>query len=117
MRLDDILAYKVLGVGPELLKKFLSPLFECAHIVDEGVKPDVRYVPPIERQLNAPSEPALGPRNTEIADRLSQHGNDFILETLRADEVRMRLDVSEQLVLIFVHAKKVIVFLDQLGFG
>ena len=117
MRFDDILANEVLCFRPKFLKVAFAFAFQSADVVDQRVKPNVGDVTVVERKFDSPGKPALGTGDAEVLERLAQHSKHFVLISLGPDELRMRFDVAQQLILVLAHPKEIILFLDQFGLG
>src|SRR5262245_23256195 len=96
MRLEDVFPDEVLSFRPEFLKGVFTFVFQGTHIIDQRVKPYIRHIALVERDLDPPGQPALRARDTQITDWLSQHCQHFILEALGTNKVGMCLDVTEQ---------------------
>src|SRR6266478_895389 len=92
-------------------------MFQRTHIVDERIEPDVGHVALIERNFNAPFQTALRTGNAKVPDGFAQHRYHLIFETRGSDEVWMLFYVSQQPVLVFAHAKEIVLFLDNFRDG
>src|SRR5262249_52420153 len=64
-----------------------------------------------------PEQTTLGTGDTQVTDRITQHRHDFVPEAFGPDEVRVSLNVAQEPLLVFAHAKEVILFFDQFRLG
>src|SRR5262247_460550 len=82
MWLENVLTNKVLGFRPEFLKGIFTFVFQSAHVIDQRVKPYIRHIALIERNLDSPGQTTLRTGNAKVANRLAQHCYDFVSEAL-----------------------------------
>src|SRR5262249_56450322 len=77
-----------------------------AHVAEERVEPDVGHEAIVEGQVDAPVEPALRPRDAEVADRLAQQREHFATVAVRRDALGLRLVQRGPALLVLLHAKE-----------
>ena len=115
--LQDVLGDEVLRHRPEGPEQLPVRVAERAHVVDQGVEPDVGDVLVVEGQRDPPREAGARPGDAEVLQRLAQEGQRLVPVPLRPDEVRVLLDVADQPVLVLAHAEEVVLLLHEVQGG
>ena len=88
---------------------------DAGDVVGEGVDPHVHDVLLVAGNLDAPVEG--GARDRQVLEPALDEAHDLVATLLRADELRMRLIVGEQPVLIGREAEEVALLLDPIDRG
>ena len=110
--LEDVLADQVVDVRPVPPEPVAARVAEGGHVVEERVEPDVRHEPVVERQRDAPLEPALRAADRQVLERLAEESQELVPEALGLDDVGVTLQVATQPVLVRRHPEEVVLLLD-----
>ena len=112
VRLQDVLGHQMVRPGPVGAKGVAVRVAQSRDIVNEGVEPDIGHEIAVERQLNTPGQPGLGPGDAQVAKILLEHGEDLVAVALGLNEIRVGFDVFAQRLQVLGHAEEVVLFLD-----
>ena len=82
------------------------------HVVEQRVEPDVGHEPVVERERDAPLEPALRAADRQILEGLPQEAQELVPVALGLDGLRMVLEVAPEPVLVRRHPEEVVLLLD-----
>ena len=115
--LENILGDEMLADRPEAVESFPIGVIDAGQVIDQGIEPDIGDVVFVERQRNPPLQAAFGPGDAKVLQGFLQKSQHLVAVTLRADEVRILLDVVDQPLLVFAHAEEIILLLDELRLG
>lgn len=116
MEPDDVLAHDLVLRGPEARQRVLGlQRVDSRQVVGKGVEPDVHDVLGGE-PLGDPHAPAeRGARDGQVLQSvLAQAGEDVVAELLGLHELRVRLDVRDEPLLVVAHAEEVALLLHPL---
>ena len=83
-----------------------------AHVVQQGVEPDVCHVVFVKGQGDSPAEARLGPADAQVVQRLLQESADFVPSVVRDNPVPVSFQVFDESFLVFSHLEEVVLFLD-----
>ncbi len=110
---QDVLPDQVARGRPPAVELLVVPAVpHGADVVDERVEPDVADEVAVERQLDAPREPALRPGDAQVLERLAQEAEGLVAAEVGLDERGILIDVADQPLLVLAHAEKVIGLAD-----
>src|SRR5229473_1897200 len=117
VRLENVLADKVLGVRPDVARELVETHRGrwLAHIRPERVVPYVGHVFGVEWELDSPIQARLRTRDAEVGERLGEHVERLVAITLGADEVGMVRDIFAHLLAVFFDLEEIIALADQLS--
>ena len=115
--LQNILGHQVFA-GPEFFKGIAIGPFQGAYVVEQCVKPHITHVILVKRQLNAPGEARLGPRDAQVFQRARfQHGQHFAAVAFGPDKRGVGGDVLLEPGQVLGHAEEVILLADKFRLG
>ena len=88
VRGQDVLADQVVGRRPPAARSVSSSaqVADRADVVDQRVEPDVGHEVGVERQLDAPGQPALRPRDAQVVQLLPQEAQRLVAPEVGLDE-------------------------------
>ena len=119
MRGQNVFTNELVRRWPPLVELGVIALVaDGGDVVQERVEPDVGDEILVERQFNAPGEPRLRARDTEVLQFFGfQKAESFVGAEIRLNKFRMRLDIFDEPVLIFAHAEEIVSFLNGVHFA